>query len=55
MEREDSSSYIQIHYENINRDSRLNFDKASDKGIHYRDHGTPYDYKSIMHYDPMVS
>ncbi|XP_060065098.1 blastula protease 10-like [Ylistrum balloti] len=52
MERNDRDTYITVQYENINPDSRWNYDTVAMKGRTYPYHGTPYDYKSIMHYGP---
>ncbi|XP_069133639.1 protein SpAN-like [Argopecten irradians] len=52
MERNDRDAYITVLYENISPDSRGSYDTAAMKGQMYPYHGTPYDYKSIMHYGP---
>lgn len=52
MERNDRDNYIEIMYENINPDSRRNYDTTAMKNQSYPYYGTPYDYKSIMHYGP---
>ncbi|XP_021377512.1 protein SpAN-like [Mizuhopecten yessoensis] len=52
MERNDRDTYITVKYENINPDSRGNYDTVGMKGRTYPYYDTPYDYKSIMHYGP---
>ncbi|KAL3841417.1 hypothetical protein ACJMK2_019569 [Sinanodonta woodiana] len=54
MERPDRDSYIDVLYENINPDSRRNYDTTLSKGMNYELYNTPYDYRSIMHYPPMA-
>ncbi|KAK3608490.1 hypothetical protein CHS0354_010337 [Potamilus streckersoni] len=54
MERPDRDSYINVLYDNINPDSRRNYDITVSKGMNYELYNTPYDYKSIMHYPPMA-
>lgn len=54
MERNDRDNYIEILYENINPDSRRNYDTTAMKNQLYPFYRTPYDYKSIMHYGPKV-
>ncbi|WP_144392795.1 M12 family metallopeptidase [Pleionea sediminis] len=46
--RTDRDRYIRIHFDNIERDKRDNFDKRS--GTIIKDTSTPYDFNSIMHY-----
>ncbi|XP_060563182.1 zinc metalloproteinase nas-36-like isoform X1 [Ruditapes philippinarum] len=52
MERPDRDYYIDIHRENMNEDSRRNFETTDSKKTTYNLYKTPYDYKSIMHYGP---
>jgi len=47
--RPDRDEHVKIHFENIKRNMRYNFRKKTEKDIDSL--GTPYDYKSIMHYD----
>ncbi|KAH3884817.1 tolloid-like protein 1 [Dreissena polymorpha] len=50
MERDDRDLYIRVLFENINPASIRNFLTARMKNGSYETYGTPYDYKSIMHY-----
>lgn len=51
--RLDRENYIDVLYENMNPDSNRNFDTVDTLGMEdYTLYGTPYDYKSIMHYKP---
>lgn len=45
--RPDRDQWIQVNYNNIAPAMRHNFEKSEN----YQDLGTPYDYKSIMHYE----
>ena len=47
--RTDRDRYIRVQFENIQPDSRDQFEKLSQRLI--TDLNTPYDYGSIMHYD----
>lgn len=47
--RPDRDRYVTIHYSNIARGQEHNFDKEPASKIDSR--GTPYDYRSMMHYD----
>jgi len=47
--RPDRDSYVTIHLNNVARGQEHNFDKQPASKIDSR--GTPYDYRSIMHYD----
>ncbi|XP_033753629.1 zinc metalloproteinase nas-36-like [Pecten maximus] len=52
MERNDRDTYITVQYENIIPSYRWKYKTAAMKGKIYPYYGTPYDYKSIMHYGP---
>jgi len=46
--RPDRDSYIKVHWENIPSGIQYNFHKQSTDRVDSR--GTPYDYRSVMHY-----
>merc|ERR1711962_1392670 len=53
QKRKDTSSYINVNYENIYENKWHNYKPCGDVGswcFHYDDYGTPYDCLSIMHY-----
>ena len=55
MERADRDFYIDVHFENMNEASVRNFYTTKQKNMTYNLYGTPYNYKSIMHYPPKVT
>ena len=55
MERADRDFYIDVHFENMNEASARNFYTTKQKNMTYNLYGTPYNYKSIMHYPPKVT
>lgn len=48
----DRDKFVKIFWENIQQDSRFNFNKLDSKK--FSNFGTKYDYYSIMHYDPLA-
>ncbi|XP_048728660.2 tolloid-like protein 2 [Ostrea edulis] len=54
MSRDDRGLYIDIRAKNIKPDSDRNFMTISRRGYLYFTYGVPYDYKSIMHYNPYI-
>lgn len=54
MSRDDRDQYITLRTQNINKGYDRNFLSISDRGYMYFTYGVPYDYKSIMHYNPKV-
>jgi len=50
--RPDRDSYLNIHWDNIAEIMKFNFRKASRSDVDSL--GTPYDYRSVMHYDEVA-